>query len=149
MADIRFYHMEQTTLDRALPMILTKAYGSGQKILIRVPDKKEANRLNDLLWTFKDDSFLPHGLASDDRASQHPILITTEQDNVNDAGILILTHGCTHDDVGSFNMVCEMLDGRVQSQIADARTRWKSYKEANHDLTYWQQDDNGKWGKKA
>jgi DNA polymerase-3 subunit chi len=46
-------------------------------------------------------------------------------------------------------LVCEMLDGRVDTQIIDARKRWKVYKDDGHDLTYWQQDENGKWDKKA
>ena len=64
MADIRFYHMEQATLDKALPSIALKAWQSGQKVMIRVPDKKEASRLDDLLWTFRPDVFLPHGTDS-------------------------------------------------------------------------------------
>ncbi len=149
MTDIRFYHMEQAILDQALPTIAMKAWQSGQRVMIKVPDKKESARLNDHLWTFRADIFLPHGADGDNHPLKQPIFITAGNDNVNDAKILILTHGCTHDTVGDFDMVCEMLDGRVESQIADARARWKTYKADNHGLTYWQQDDNGKWGKKV
>ena len=149
MADIRFYHMEQSTLDKALPAITLKAWQSGKRVKIRVPDKKEATRLNDVLWTFQPDAFLPHGLSGDKNAARQPVLLSVEDDNANDAQILILTHGCTVNDVSAYSMVCEMLDGRVESQIKDARARWKIYKEAGYDLTYWQQDENGKWNKKA
>jgi DNA polymerase-3 subunit chi len=149
MTDIRFYHMEQATLDQALPMIVMKAWQSGENVMVRVPDKREASRLNDLLWSFRGDSFIPHGMDGDKHADQQPVFVTVNDENVNEANILILTHGCTHPSVGDFKMTCEMLDGRVESQITDARSRWKTYKDDGHDLTYWQQDENGKWGKKA
>jgi DNA polymerase-3 subunit chi len=149
MTDIRFYHMEQATLDQALPMIVMKAWQSGENVMVRVPDKREASRLNDLLWSFRADSFIPHGMDSDKNADQQPVFVTANDENVNEANILILTHGCTHPSVVDFKMTCEMLDGRVDSQITDARARWKTYKDDGHDLTYWQQDENGKWGKKV
>ena len=70
MTDIRFYHMEQSTLDQALPMIAMKAWQSGENVMVRVPDKREASRLNDLLWSFRADSFIPHGMDSDKNADQ-------------------------------------------------------------------------------
>jgi len=149
MTDVRFYHMEQATLDQVLPTIAMKAWQSGSHVMIRVPDKGEASRLNDLLWTFQPNAFLPHGADGDKHTEVQPIFITAENDNVNNAKILILTHGCVVDQVAEFDMVCELLDGRVEVQITDARTRWKSYKADNHDLTYWQQNDNGKWGKRG
>lgn len=148
MADIRFYHMEHATLDTALPAITTKAWQSGKNVMICTPSKTECKRLNDLLWTFYPSAFIPHGGDGDKHADKNPVWVTAGNDNVNNAKILILTYGCTHDSVGDFDMVCEMLDGRVESQIASARARWKTYKDAGHDLTYWQQDDNGRWNKK-
>ena len=148
MTDIRFYHMEQSTLDQALPSIALKAWQSGKNVMIRVPDKKEATRLNDVLWTFHPNVFLPHGSDGDKNADRQPVFLTANDDNVNEAQILILTHGCVVNDVNDFEMICEMLDGRVDSQIKEARGRWKGYKESGHDLTYWQQDENGKWNKK-
>ena len=148
MTDIRFYHMEQSTLDQALPSIALKAWQSGKNVMIRVPDKKEAARLNDVLWTFHPNVFLPHGSDGDKNADRQPVFLTANDDNVNEAQILILTHGCVVNDVNDFEMICEMLDGRVDSQIKEARGRWKGYKESGHDLTYWQQDENGKWNKK-
>ena len=147
MADIRFYHLETSTLDKALPVIVMKAHDTGKKIVIKTSDKKEIVRLNDLLWTFHSEIFLPHGAEGDKNADKQPIWITTGDENPNNAEILILTHGCTHEDIGAYGMVCEMLDARVESQITAARSRWKIYKDEGHELTYWQQDDKGKWSK--
>ena len=137
--------MEQSTLDQALPAIAMKAYGAGKRIIIKTPDEKETKRLDDHLWTFHPTSFLPHGA---DKGESQPVFLTHKDANPNDADTLILTHGSVAEDIGAFDLVCEMLDGRVETQIAAARARWKEYKAAGHDLTYWQQDENGKWNKR-
>lgn len=148
MTEIRFYHMEQATLDQALPAITYKAWQAGNRVMIRVPDKKEARRISDLLWTFNPSVFLPNGADGDASPEKQPVWVTAGNDNINQAGVLILTHGCTYDAVDGFTLCCEMLDGRISDQIQAARARWREYKESGHDLTYWQQDDDGKWQRK-
>ena len=148
MSEIRFYHMEQSTLDQALPTIALKAYQSGKNVLIKTPDAKEAKRIDALLWGFSETSFLPHGVDGDKNAPKQPVFITSKDKNPNAAEILILTHGCVWESIDDFSLCCEMLDGRIETQISDARARWKTYKNGNHDLTYWRQDENGKWHKK-
>lgn len=148
MTEIRFYHMEQSTLDQALPQIAHKAWQAGNRVMIKAPDVREAQRLSDLLWTFHPNIFLPHGTDGDKFPERQPVLVTAGNDNVNKAAILIMTHGCTCDQVSGFTMCCEMLDGRIPEQISKARARWKEYKEAGHSLTYWQQDAKGGWQKK-
>lgn len=145
MTEIRFYHMEQSTLDQALPAIAAKAFFAGKRIMIKTPDQKESKRLDDRLWTYSPTSFLPHGI---DNPDDQPVFLTHEDKNANQADMLILTHGCVSDHIGSYDLVCEMLDGRIETQIIDARKRWKDYKSAGYDLTYWQQDENGKWNKR-
>lgn len=148
MTEIRFYHMEQSTLDQALPLIAAKAVQSGKRVLIKAPNKKEAKHISDHLWSYRADSFLAHGMDGEDNPDRQPVYVTTGNDNPNGAKILILTHGMTSDQAGDYDLCCEMLDGRVDSQIQAARGRWTSYKDAGYALTYWQQDDKGQWHKK-
>jgi DNA polymerase-3 subunit chi len=148
MTEIRFYHMEQSTLDQVLPSITAKAVQTGKHILIQSSDKKDLKGLSNLLWSFKPESFLAHGVDGDDNGPRQPVFVTAKNDNANNAKILMLVNGAVHESVENFDLVCELLDGRVESQIMDARTRWKSYKNDGHDLTYWQQDENGAWQKK-
>jgi DNA polymerase-3 subunit chi len=148
MADIRFYHMELQSLEQVLPMLLNKALQGGHKIIVRAPNEGAVEQLNAHLWAYGPMSFLPHGSAKDGRGAQQPIWITAD-DNPNEAGVLILTQGATCDDMSGFSMVCEMLNGRDERAVAEARGRWKLYKEAEHEVTYWQQSSTGKWDKKA
>jgi DNA polymerase-3 subunit chi len=149
MTEIRFYHLQQTPLERALPEMLQKAVGDGRRVVVRSADEAGLGRLNEVLWTFKPDSFLPHGGKKEGFAEDQPIWLTLEEENPNGAQVLILTHGAAYADLSAYNLCCEMLDGNNDEAVAAARQRWKIYKDAGHSLTYWQQNERGGWEKKA
>lgn len=68
---IDFYILEeasgQTSLQFACKLI-EKAWADQQQVYIHTHSREEAERLDTLLWTYRDDSFLPHNLyqATDD-----------------------------------------------------------------------------------
>lgn len=147
MTDVRFYHMEKRGLEDILPSLVMKALEGGHRILIKTADEREAERLNEHLWTFRPDIFLPHGTKKDGHESRQPVFLTGGNDNPNNADVLILTQGATSDNVGGFKLCCELLDGRDPEQISAARERWKQYKDSGFALTYWQQGERS-WEKK-
>ncbi|MGB4056666.1 MAG: DNA polymerase III subunit chi [Alphaproteobacteria bacterium] len=145
--EIRFYHMEKQKLEDVLPALLLKALENGRRILVKTLDEKEAERLCEHLWTYQPDIFLPHGTQKDGNAEKQPVFLTANNENPNNADMIILTQGMACDDLSPFSLCCEILDGRDETQIAAARNRWKKYKEAGHALTYWQQGEKS-WEKK-
>lgn len=149
MSEIRFYHLQKQSLDAALPRILEKIYHGGYHALVRMADAKEVERMSGILWTYKADAFLPHGTKKVGKPEQHPIWLSDKPDNVNNATVLVLTQGVEDDTIATYNLCCEMLDGRDENAVKAARTRWKNYQAAGHDVTYWHQSETGKWEKKA
>ncbi|MDD9901164.1 MAG: DNA polymerase III subunit chi [Alphaproteobacteria bacterium] len=153
MTEIRFYHMQTKTLEDTLPEIVEKALGRDYRAIIKTTTADQATTLDELLWTYDSKqgggSFIPHGAAPSDNAGDCPVWLTAENDNPNNANLLILTHGATAEDVSGFALCCEMLDGRNDDAIAAGRERWKRYKDAGHDVSYFQQTPEGRWEKKA
>lgn len=149
MTEIRFYHLQKQSLDQALPLILEKAYSMGHKIIVKMQDEEEANRMATHLWTYKQDKFLPHGTKKDGQADLQPIWITHLEENPNHATTLILTQGQTSENIEKFDLVCEMLNGHSDDQIAAARKRWAEYQKSDYETTYWFQNEDGGWIKKA
>ena len=145
MTEIRFYHLQTKTLEQALPELLTKAVSQGRRVVIRTPDKTAAERLSDHLWTFRPDSFLPHGSARDGFAERQIIWITPGNDNPNVADMLLLTGAAEAEDVSAYTLCCDVFEA---SGAEAARGRWKTYRDAGHAVTYWQQTEKG-WEKKA
>lgn len=148
MSDIRFYHLLTTPELQALPQIALKAWQAGQRMVIRGSDAARISALNDALWTFRADVFLPHGSIDDGYAAEQPIWLTDGIDNPNQARTLLMMSGCTPENIDGYDLCCFFLDGRDDAQISDARVYWKTLKEAGHTLSYWQQTDSG-WEKKA
>lgn len=148
MTEIRFYHLRTKTAEQALPEILMKALESGRRVVVKTADDKAAASLNDYLWTYNADSFLPHGINKDGNGPGQPVWITAGNDNPNGADTIIATGGAVPEKPEDFKLCCEMLEDRETEQLAAARQRWKSYKERGFDLTYWQQTDRGGWEKK-
>lgn len=149
MTEISFYHLLHTPLERALPKLVEKVLDSGARAVIRTGSPERAEMLSNALWTFDQASFVPHGTARDGNAAEQPVWITPEHENPNGADILILTDGAATPDFDGYRRCLEMFDGRDEDAVADARRRWLDYKSGDHDLTYWQQTEQGGWEKKV
>lgn len=149
MTDIGFYHLTRSTLAQALPRLLEKVHGSGARSVVMTGSEERTTALDTILWTYEQNAFLPHGTARDGSPEEQPIWITHEDENPNGASILVLTDGAVSDRVAEFSRCLEMFDGNDDAAVAQARARWKSYSEAGHKLTYWQQSPAGRWEEKA
>ncbi len=139
--------MERQGLEDILPSLVMKALENGHRILIKTSDEKEAERLNEHLWIFRPDVFLPHDTKKDGHEKQQPVFLTSSNDNPNNADMLILTQGTSFENIGGFKLCCELLDGRNPDEISAARERWEKYKDSGFALTYWQQGEKN-WERK-
>ncbi len=148
MTEIRFYHLQKKSADAVLAELAERALSRGHRIIVRTRDENETNRLNDFLWTFRPDSFLPHGTANDLKPDMQPIFLTAARDNPNNADCIFLMPGCVTDQIDDYKLCCDILDGRDEEQIQQGRSRWKDWKSQNHNMSYWQQNDAGKWEQK-
>lgn len=149
MTEIGFYHLQRSPLERALPMLLEKVLEAGKRAVVVAGSEERVEQLNGVLWTYRPDSFIPHGSARDGNAEAQPIWLSTTPENPNDAGILVLTDGATADSFDGFERCLEMFDGKDDAAVAAARERWTAYKEAGHEVVYYQQTESGGWEKKA
>ncbi len=148
MTEIRFYHLTRKTLEVALPEIIYKAYSRGSRAIIRTDTEAEAERLNDILWTFHPNSFLPHGCKVDGNAGMQPVWLTSGEDNPNNADILFITGTASDNGLETYSLTCLLFDGHNEEAVKKARERWKIYNETGHDMTYWQQTGKG-WEKRS
>lgn len=148
MTEVRFYHLTRFSLERALPDLLEKCLGRGWRAVVQVAEEGRVEPLAKDLWAGRSDSFLPHGTAKDGAAESQPIWITAKEERPNKAEVLFLAEGAACEDFSSYDLVCEVFNGNDDVQTGSARARWKSYKEDGHELTYWQQTENG-WEKQG
>lgn len=148
MAEIGFYHLLSTPLERALPRLLERARAQGYRIVVRAASSERIEHLNAVLWTYDEASFLAHGSARDGNPASQPIWLSDAEDNPNDAAMLVLLDGVEAEDLASFARCADFFDGNDDAAVAAARERWRRAAASGHTLTYWQQTAAG-WEKKA
>jgi DNA polymerase-3 subunit chi len=148
MTEIRFYHLERSPLEQVLPKMLQTSLQRDWRAVVIARSDERVEALNALLWVYDKDGFLPHGTSKEGHADKQPVWLTTGEENPNGAHVVFLVDGSELADPAKFELCCEMFDGRDEEAVQRARTHWKAWKEAGHDVTYWQQTDKG-WEKKA
>jgi DNA polymerase-3 subunit chi len=74
---VDFYIIESAPQNPLLAVcrLLEKAYQSGQRIFVSAANEAQAIALDDLLWTFREDNFIPHQLQSENPGDNTPIVI--------------------------------------------------------------------------
>ncbi|MBC6983029.1 DNA polymerase III subunit chi [Caulobacter sp. 17J80-11] len=147
--EVWFYHLERTALDQALPELLEKTLARGWRALVRTVGAERVEHLDSHLWTWREDAFLPHGVAGEDEAPRQPVLLTTAMDNPNGAHALFLVDGAEAGPLEGFARCVVMFDGRDEQALADARQRWKVFKSEGLPVSYWRQSEQGRWEKQA
>lgn len=151
MTRVDFYHLQQKTLDEVLPKLLQKAYSTGKHIKVKIGTEERVEFINSLLWTYNDESFLPHGSKKDGFADQQPIWLSADIENPNTALFLFLVDGAEEnaETLTQYERVFNIFDGNSAEAVQQARRLWKEYKNSGCEVYYWQQDNAGKWIQKA
>ena len=148
MGEVWFYHLERSSLEQALPELLEKTLQRGWKAVVRAREAGRAAQLDEWLWTYRDDSFLPHGSDHEPNAARQPILLTTGGENPNGADALFVVDGAELGDIEGYARCVVIFDGGDETQLAAARAQFRTAKAAGAAVSYWQQKGRG-WEKQG
>lgn len=151
MSRVDFYHLQHHKLEDVLPKLLEKAYTTNKKIVVRVGNEERVEFLNSLLWTYDEQSFLPHGSKKDGSSEMQPIWLTHENDIPNNTLFLFLVDGAeaSIDEFSKFERVFNIFDGNSPQSLEKSRALWRELKQQDFTLFYWQQAPNGSWQQKG
>lgn len=147
--ELWFYHLERSSVDEVLPELLEKTLARGWRALVQSPEADRLKSLDQLLWTWRDDSFTPHGLAGEGEEARQPVLLSATGENLNTAQCLFLLDRAQPDGFDGFERTIVMFDGHDESAVTAARGLWKEASAAGAGVSYWRQSEAGRWEKKA
>ncbi|WP_138510304.1 DNA polymerase III subunit chi [Maricaulis alexandrii] len=148
-AELWFYHLEQSSLDEVLPELLEKTLARGWRALVRSPDARHREALDKHLWTWREESFIPHAQAGEGEDARQPVLIAEDEANPNQAQCLFLLDGAEPVNPDAFERMIVMFDGHDEMAVQDARSLWKTASGQGITVSYWRQSPEGRWEKKA
>ena len=150
MPEFLFYHLERKPLEAVLPRLLERSLERGWRVVVQAASDERVDALDALLWSYNDESFLPHGTAREKEAPDQPILLTSGEDNPNGATVRFLVDGASPPaDAGAYERLVLMFDGGDEEALAAARLRWREASTAGFEVTYWQQNEQGRWERRS
>lgn len=149
MPEFRFHHLERRRLDQALPELLEAALAEGRRAVVQAASSEEVDALNERLWTYSEDSFLPHGAKSDGDPELQPVYLTDGPDNPNGAALRVLLSGVDASACAgsAYERVLILFDGRDPDAVAKSREQWLKVRAAGDPQSYWREGDDGGWVK--
>ena len=146
--EVWFYHLERASLEQVLPELLEKTLARGWRAFVRTADTQQRDALDAALWTYRDESFLPHGMEGEAGAERQPILLSAGHENVNGAQVLFVL-GEAPPDISGYARCILIFDGRDPDALARAREYWKSCKAGAMNIAYWKQGETRGWERQA
>lgn len=145
MTDVLFYHLERRSLDDVLPTLLEKCLERGWRVVVQCGTAERMAALDGHLWSYREDGFLPHGTGESGDGALQPILLTTGMDNPNTAQVRFLVDRAEPGDLAGYVRAVFLFDGHDPDAVSEARRQWKAAVADGHEVTYWRQDDAGRW----
>ena len=146
MTELLFYHLHRQPIEKVLPALLEKSLERGWRVVVQASSEERVEALDAYLWTYRDDSFLPHGTTKESEAAMQPVLLTTRDDNPNGANVRFLIDGAAvPGDAASYARIVLLFDGEDDDAVAAVRARFAEAKAQGFEVTYWQPDAQGRW----
>jgi len=151
MTEVWFYQLQRRRLEQVLPNLVERGMQRGWRAVIHAATPERLAALDDLLWTYAEDSFLPHGGAREGDPAMQPVWLTLGAENPNAAQTRFLLEGveaAPFVDQG-YQRLIVLFDGRDETFLDAARAQWKNLRQINAALAYWAETAEGGWRKQA
>ena len=149
MTEVLFYHLQNMSLENVLPPLLEKSLERGWRVVVQSTSQERADALDAHLWTYRDDSFLPHATWRAGDASEQPIVLIAGEGNPNSASVRFLVDNSgLPADCDAYQRLVLVFNGDDADALAAARNAWTDCKTRGFEATYWQADERGRWQKR-
>jgi len=137
VTEVIFVEATASRMEMRACEIAEHTYAQGDRLQIIAIDEEQAARLDDLLWTYKSDNFVPHGLwKSMDIESAQPVVITTHKERVPGITSLLTMHYSPVEMVQQFSRVFHVVVVDNQERLEASRRYWTLLKDAGFSLRH-------------
>ena len=137
MTKVIFIEVTASRMEMSACQIAERTYLEGGKLQIIPPNQQQAVRLDDLLWTFRPDTFVPHGFFGHEKDEPlPPVVITTEQEKIPGFESLLMLDYCPVETVAQFSQAIHLVIVDNPERLAASRDYWIQLKEAGFSLNH-------------
>ncbi len=135
MTQVDFYILKQSSGDKLklTCRLVEKAWKSGHRVCINTDSVQQANQLDELLWTFSEQSFVPHDLADAENAGLSPVTIFTDLQDTDEHDVLINLGQEIPKCFSQFDRLLEPLDQQPDN-LDNGRKRYRYYRDCGYEI---------------
>lgn len=140
MSRVDFYKLpEGSGRDRFACTMAAKAWAKGNRVHVHTQSEETAQKLDDLLWTYRDISFLPHEIYNQNINDETPITVGFGNNFPEQAQVIINLDINIPDFAPKFERIVEIVGGNETTK-QHARQRYRQYKSENYETHYHELD---------
>jgi len=110
-----------------------KAYQLGHRVYIHTDNTSQTQQMDKLLWTFRQNSFVPHALLEDGEESPPPVILGNSDEPGDHADVLINLSHAVPEFFSRFERVTEVIS-QIPEHVKLGRDRYKFYKDRGYEL---------------
>src|SRR6476619_2330711 len=139
MTEVLFYHLQNMSIENVLPPLLEKSLERGWRVVVQSTSEERTEALDAHLWTYRDDSFLPHATWRATDAQDQPIVLAATAGNPNGAKVrFLIDNAALPADPDAYDRLVLVFNGDDGDALAAARAAWTDCKARGFEVTYWQ-----------
>lgn len=142
MSEINFYQCDEQ-ISRSIAPLMLKVIEEKKKVLILAANQTQVKEIDDVLWSYGKNKFIPHITAADKGFDfkRQPIVISEKEENINDADYLVLTKEVSQEFLSKFSRVFYFYD---QLNVDEVKNVMQKYKKIAAKFESYKKQD-GKW----
>ena len=127
MTQVEFFEIRGPRWQLALCAQVEQAVTAGQRVYLLADGEAGARHFDDLLWTFRDDSFVPHALWQGEATLSEPVAVGWQEGNPNGAHCLVLARAAVPEQIAGFARVVDLAPVDLPDLRDDARARFRDF----------------------
>ena len=143
---VYFYNSSQRDIVSDIGVLTEKLFLKNDRVVIFCADQETVTVVDDFLWAYKEDSFIPHSIKKNEKTTVYPILISTSIDEGYKHDVLLVLNGMLikEKDWQKFSKIYYFFDDQDNKEKENARSMWKSFSSLDAECKYWINKEN-KW----
>ncbi|KAA3613590.1 MAG: DNA polymerase III subunit chi [Calditrichaeota bacterium] len=127
---VLFVELKIASKNKYVCDIAEKLFDNNISVSIFTNELKSANQLNDLLWTWKQDSFIPHSISTAENGSSDPVSISSSIDLIPQTEALILFDPLPLNELEKFKLVFDFAEVYHSEKKQESRQRFKQMRDS-------------------
>ena len=146
MTEINFYKITRSSVEKLLPRLLEKIIQEGSMVNFLFKNQNRLEYIDDFLWTYSNESFIPHYVDDSNYINVHPILLSLSENINNNADVFVTIEGYLPENIEKYKKIIDIIDGKDDQIIKDALVRVEHIKNKGYKVDCWRQEISG-WEK--